>query len=254
MKLRNIRIVCKGSKDERTEGGLWIERYPDLGDARVLAVFEDGQEIDIGQDATKIEWRIDAENAPVAIVHFLAPEIDLEAAPTERLEEATLGKLVGPENVALVKSVLERTERERQLRALERDARDETMPPGPRTRAALHAAELREKLGFARHNFGDRFELYVDGENQGIAGPWANDLSYLWPVAWAHASGEYTKGEMPDPHPSPPPIPTSLEGANRLLEKRRQATNAWRENPAGAPLGVEVPSIRIREWVDGEWL
>lgn len=106
--------------------------------------------------------------------------------------------------------------------------------PGERVKKAIALAEAREAAGLERENFGD--SIVVKHGEYIYSG---NSIADAWVVAWSDMRGELT---------ALPRCPSSLEGANLLLEKRRRAYNAGVVSPAEM-----VAPRTIHEWVDGRW-
>ena len=103
----------------------------------------------------------------------------------------------------------------------------EQLEPGEKVKRRIGMMEQAEKDGLPRYNFGARFRVVLLSEYVNF-----DNLDKVWGFAWYHASGHNPNGQ--------PSCPISLEGMNRLLEKRRRALD-------GAP-------VKIQEWVDGEWI
>ena len=112
----------------------------------------------------------------------------------------------------------------------------EQLDPREKVIRRIGLAERREREGQPRENFGHRF-CVVD-ENRGNFEMGCDSLEYAWYYAWRCATSDERLEESAYEYP---PVPATIEGANRLLEKRRRAKEINRE-------------VKIQEWVDGEWV
>lgn len=166
--------------------------YPELGkDAKVIAVLDDGSELDLSRVVESVEWAAQPGTVPAARIKVIAPEVDVHGW-VEHLQ----------------------------------------LSPKEKVLRGMRQAEEREKQGLPRRNFGSRFVVEYGGE----VVLQTDQFSLAWDHAWRVLRGnelEFT-----------PECPASLEGANRLLEKRRRARS---------DVGM-VSTIRIQEWIEGEWV